>query len=485
MTRLKLPDYSLLMPLLFIAAILITGAALGNVIIPSFVDMICAPLPEIIGTIGLAAIVGVPSLVLVSLLEAVVVKRLSRAERLRRIFLWLLLGNTLSSIVGLFAEIRLQNSIWPNPLGFVLAWLLSSLAESPFVKWALKPLSCRFSSALRFSLIANAASYAALLAVVLALTALPLYSPSRLGLRKELRGALFVYHNHHRLSVFSRLPSSRLDVITTDDDPYTRGFCGSATGGMFLLDQHSLAWELIRAGDRWSVTSSPTRLPGVLLCVGGDGKTLVCGTTNRVIVVGGAGVQRNIWIRQESVVIPVRAALSYDGRYLAYTVQDLSWLERDYRDAFGRKFRTLAEAPPQFWQDYGDLILHDIDTDASSTVTRIHGNHFGFHPRSNLLAFVSYDAESQEDLIEVLDIRSQKRHTVARETFLQTASNIAWSPDGKFLAWMQWHAPNPFISRGYDGSLWIAATDGQGRAPMPIVFPRTVLGTWVLVWRSE
>ena len=60
MTRPKVSAFSLLIRLVVIGATLVPGIALGDVIMPSFVDMICAPLPSITGTMGLAAIVACP-----------------------------------------------------------------------------------------------------------------------------------------------------------------------------------------------------------------------------------------------------------------------------------------------------------------------------------------------------------------------------------------------------------------------------------------
>jgi hypothetical protein len=459
--------------LLVVGAALLPVKASANVIMPSFVDMICAPLPSILGTMGLSAVVGVPSLVLVALLEAAVVKRLAHAGRLKRIFWCLLLGNTFSSIFGLFTEIRLHGSIWPNLFGFLLAWLLSAVVESPFVRWALKPQACKFSEVLRYSLIANGASYTALLTVALALTAFPLYNIDPTGLRKELRGQLFVYHSHHRLSVLSHLPTSRMDAVTTDQEPYTSGFYGSSTGRMFLKDKYSLARELTRSGDRWVVSPQPLLLPGTLLAVGSDGQTLVCGTTNRIVLVDNAGHQKSVLLTEAPDVMPVRAALSSDNRYLAYTIQEMWWFSR--QDAYGV---ILANAPPQFWQDYGDLFLRDLVGGTTLTVGRIQGNEFGFHPHDNRLAFKDLGGS-----IEILNVETGKRTMVASPKF--AASNIAWSPDGKCLAWMQWHAPSIFISRGYDGSLWVSSVDGNRQSPLPVVFPYTALGMWNLAWRSD
>src|ERR1700690_191061 len=79
---------------------------MANVIGPSIVDMICAPLPETLGSMFIGAVITVPTLLIIAVIEALVVNRLAKANQFWRLFRWLLLANSLSSFFGLFIELR-------------------------------------------------------------------------------------------------------------------------------------------------------------------------------------------------------------------------------------------------------------------------------------------------------------------------------------------------------------------------------------------
>jgi hypothetical protein len=374
-------------------------------------------------------------------------------------------------------ELRSLGSLYPSWWGFLLAYLLSAVVESPLLWVALRRDGFRYRTAFKFSFLANAASYAFLAVVVLALIAIPIYRLDPTGLRKELRGQIFVYHFRHSLTRVGDLPSCRAEPIVTDEQPYTHGFFGSASGRMFLMEDELQAWELHRNANRWQVDSQPAALPGRLLAVGNDGETLVCGVTNHVVLVSKQGVQQQVYA---IAGVPLRAALSYDGRYLAYSAGDFNWFGMEAIDASGRPTAgTRYTTPPQFLQDYGDLQVLALRERSLTDLGRVHGNQFGFHPNRNLLAYAG------DENIEVLNLESKAHTTMHVDSPIRIISNLAWSPDGKYLAFMQYRGPHFLISRGFGVSLWVATPDGSRLAPLPVAFTTSGFHLWNVVWRND
>ena len=454
---------------------LIPAPAMADVIGPSIVDMICAPLPGTLGSMFFGAVVTVPTLLIISIIETLVVMRLSPGVRFGRVFCWLLFANAISSILGLVMWFRPANSIYPVWWEWILAYVLSAGAESPFLWLVIRRNAVGFRSALTLSFAANAASYAFLVIVVLSLTAIPMYRLDPTGLRKELRGQLFVYHHRHSLTLLDDLPAGRPVQIVTDEQPYTHGFYGSP-GRMFLVDGEWHPWELKRTSNQWHVVSQSTPVMGRLLAVGTDGETLICGLTNQVVLAGKQGTPKEI---SGILGVPIRAALSRDGRYLVYTAEDVGLLELETRDPSDGQQKSRWRMPPQVIQDAGNLHIMDLVEGTSSFWGRLRGNQFGFHPSKNLLAVVG------EEGIEILDLDTKGRNVIRSERLHRVISNLAWSPDGKYLAFLQYHGPHWLVSRGFDSSLWIFTVDGNRFAPLPVAFSSSGSARWNIVWRND
>lgn len=458
----------------------------GNVIGPSFVDMICAPLPATFGAGFIGALIAIPSLLVIVTIETLVVNRLSDADMFWRLFRWLLLANAVSSCFGLFIDIRAPGSIYPAWWGFILAYLLSALVESPLIWWPLRQKRLAYHTALKYSFIANAASYAFLTVAALALTAIPMYQSDPTNLREELQGQIFVYHHRHALTRFDGFPSVRRTEIVTDDQPYTHGFCGSSSGRMFLVDGQFRAWELDRVGDQWRTASEPTSLPGRLLAVGADGETLVCGAANAIILCNKHGVIKTVATKEKG--LPVRAALSHDSRYLAYTVMEpgVSSMQAISESGWPAE-GTMATMPPQFLQDYGTLFLLDISTGTSSElVGTLNENCIGFHPSKNLLAIggVHYP-DTWIGTLSIINVETLSTKVIVTGGDQHAVSDLAWSPDGKFLAFLRSHGPHGFVARGFDASLWVVSDDGTRLAPLPVAIENSRHGAWNVAWRND
>lgn len=464
---------------------LMPAPLMGNAIGPSFVDFICAPLPAALISEFMAVAVALPILLAITTIESLVVNRLSKAKRFWQLFRWLFLANAISSLFGFVADIRSPGSIYPVWWGFVAAGVLSAIIEFPFLWRPLRRDGFRYRTVLKFSLAANAASYAFLAVVVLGFTAIPMYQTDPTNLRSELRGQIFVYHYHNSLTVLGGLPSIRPVNLVTDAQPYTHGFFGSPLGRMFLIDGQLRAWELKQEDKQWRVASQPTELPGRLLTVGADGETLVCGTMHSILLVNRHGTITKTIATDDRV--PMRAALSYDSRYLAYTVMDLDDFNSHAIAAFGGTAKgTRGTMRPSFVQEYGTLRLLDCTTGRTSDLGQLHGGCMGFHPSMNRLAI----AETIFDTtwirtVRIVDVETLSSNVIWTREFGQFNSNIAWSPDGRFLACLQWRGPHGFVSRGYDASLWVITADGKRSAPLPAAFAQSKMGLWDVAWRND
>ena len=461
---------------------LVPPRVMANVIGPSIVDMICAPLPGALGSI-FGIIIAVPTLLVIALIETLVVNHLSKTKQFWRLFRWLFVANSLSSFFGLFIELRAPGSIYPAWWGFVVAYLLSAIAESPFLWLPLRRNGFRFSAALKFSFSANTASYLFLAAVVLALTAIPMYRADPTNLRRELRGQILVYHHRHSLTLLGDLPSYATKLLAADNQPYTHGFHGSSSGRMFLVDGGLRAWELIRASNSWSVAPESMSLPGRLLAVGADGETLVCGTTDEIMLVTKQGVIKTITIYEGP---PIRAALSHDRRYLAYTTMDPKMFNSQAISESGWPANgTRGTMPPQFLQDSGWLHLLDLSTGISSPLAFFRGNCIGFHPSANWLAIGGELSPEWAGTVSIINVETRSTKLIWTKEFDRVISELAWSPDGKYLAFLQRHGPTLYVHRGYDASLWIITSDGNRSTPLPVAFAGSQLGLWNVAWRND
>ena len=178
---------------------------IGNVIEPSIVNMICAPVPVPFGH-AFTLVITVPTLLVITTIEAIVVNHLSKVKRFWRLFRWLFLANAISSFFGVFVDMRAPGSIYPAWRGFMIAYLLSAVAESPLLWVPLRRNGFTFPTALRFSFLANAASYAFLAVLVLGLTAIPMYQTDPTHLRGDLLGQILVYQYRNTLTVVQRIP---------------------------------------------------------------------------------------------------------------------------------------------------------------------------------------------------------------------------------------------------------------------------------------
>ena len=249
---------------------------------------------------------------------------------------------------------------------------------------------------------------------------------------------------------------------------------------MFLVNGQLRGWELNRVGDQWRVASQPATLPGRLLAVGADGATLVCATADSIILVNKEGTSKMIPVHDG---IPIRAALSYDSRYLAYTVADPG----KYDSSSTHAAWPEEKRPPQFLQDYGMLHLLDVSTGTSSDLGILMGNSIGFHPSRNLLAIGDCQyPQTWIATVSIVNVETLSTNVIWTQKLGHVISQIAWSPDGEFLAFLQWHGPHGFVTRARDASLWIISADGKRSAPLPIPFARGYLtSTWNLAWRND
>jgi WD40 repeat protein len=253
---------------------------------------------------------------------------------------------------------------------------------------------------------------------------------------------------------------------------------------MFLVDAGLRVWELTRAGNSWSVASETMSLPGRLLAVGADGETLVCGTTNEIILITKQGVTKTVTIDEGA---PIRAALSHNRRYLAYTTMDPDLFNSQAISESGWPTSgTRGTMPPQFLQDYGSLHLLDLSTGISSPLAFLHGNCIGFHPSANWLAIGgTLSPETWIGTVSIIDVETKSTKLIWTKKFGHVISELAWSPDGKYLAFLQGHGPTMYVSRGYDASLWIITADGSRSTPLPVAFAGSRMGLWDVVWRND
>lgn len=423
--------------LIFLLVTASAGAVQANMVLPSVVDVVASPL---LSSIWLVTIpLSLLTLLGISFIEALVLKRLLPSVTPLRVMAWLVLLNAITSVTGAFMG-PFFTTLFP---GMFIAYGLTVVAEGLLLHKIPFALGMSLARRMVVSLGMNTASYAVLGLVLAALVYGPGWRTRDATLQQEARGTVIV-ESFQAL----RLDTGRLHLEEIAPfRPMTAAGNGKAIafeGGKAIL----VAFGKTGFRQEEEVTFSDHDLLGVSpaldrAAIAVDGCLQVVNREGQQLPTP-SGLVADGW--------PVR--FSHSGRYLAtYATQRDSGTHRD-KGGF-----VLVEG--------GKVTALDA---------WVYPHAYAFNPATDELAWI---AGKQ---IAILDPATGKLRTLRLSARYDRPQTIAWSPDGRLL--VSTASMNPFVGSGLslprltiwsaDGSRWcpLGRHDYMGWGADPLVWVR-------------
>jgi len=394
--------------------------ASANIYVPSFVQVLTAPLPY--SLLGFALVGAVPVLLAITAIEARVVRYCLRASPLPGLFGQLLAINTATSILG-YVFMPHGVEIWP---GLVLAFAISAVAEGSLLiaingrRRPEVPAHGFFLASLRM----NSASYIVMAAVLACLVYLPVLGNEDRSIPRSLHGTLVLTRSsasvlHIDLDRHPMLLSSE-DEIELPEAGYLAECVAGADGGLLGVTGKGGVVLLDRDRASWRVRRQISLLPsGECRGISPNGRYACCIRSERPELY-------DLQIRRTLAHIPLEAvevdsaAVSIDGRYVA--AEDRFDVKLSHNSYTGG-CRTS---------------VFDTATRKTKSLGAVRGARM-----SPVAAVLAWDDDSG---LVMLDLRNGHRRRIAVRGSI--SSEIAWSPDGTHIAYVG--HPNPFTAQGWN-----------------------------------
>lgn len=423
-----------------LAVMLISTRADANIYMPSFIQYVTAPLLWSIYLITL--VFTIPVVLVIGFIEALVVRRYAKSASLLALTAQMAGLNALTSLVGVYA-LPTGTELWPGLLiAFIITVPLEAFLLGAFFRRALAPPSV--ARVLRISLWMNTASYALLTCVLVGLIYIPLIGQENRDIRAHLSGTLVMARLGRivELNFNGRAPKlspeQKLDVESAGDYQARDDRTVAATspdGKLFRLVRSAQGW---RAESR--VVHSPAKTE-TIVGVSLDGALICCTVEGRWMV---RDTRRNkcIYASRDRAPEWASAAFSPDGRFVV--------------------LRGAAHGAS----------LVDLGPGRSSPLQNCGRGQFS--PDSKLLAWVDGGA------IRILNCATGRSRRL-RVPGQVTSDGMAWSPDGKHIAYLG--HPNPFTAQRWTPDVRVVSVRDGGSvtlyprlftagAPCPMVWLR-------------
>jgi len=374
---------------------------LADIYIPSLVQFITGPL--LWSLYGVTLIFTIPMILAVGFIEALVLRRYSTGLRLWTLTWRLAILNAFTSLLGTYFTWPGTN-LWP---GLVVAFLLTVLIEAGLLRLGRFGLPKGFPALgyLKASAYMNGVSYGLLAVVLAGLIYLPVIGKEDRALAKAVSGKVVIAGIYGLDTV--ELKTGRLIPAPSshrrDFQPWT--FMQTREGELYALGDDTReksdwarfiwsrgAWR--RSGGRPPVwTNCPIAISPnekLLLYAEEDFTLVVDREANKIVRSLSAGIG---WGR-----------FSYDNRFLVC----------------GKR-----------WSD--DLRLIDLKTGKETLLPD--ARFAAFNPAAAELAWVEYGAERNDSLV-IYDCLKGKTRNLHLPGSAGRVSFVAWSPDGKYLAYL-------------------------------------------------
>ncbi|MCE5323746.1 DPP IV N-terminal domain-containing protein [bacterium] len=365
-------------------------------------------------------IVTIPVLLVISGVEALVVRRYTKGRKTP--FGGLVIINAVTSIFGTFFMPQ-GTELWPGlPICYVLTILSEGLILFVFSNRMRLPRSIRQSFVISAKM--NTASYALLTAILLAVIYLPQIGNENPNIRRAVSGKLVMheYRNDFQILNISSSPPKLQDVVELglrtspldSDEKRIKNFLLLADGQIIGLMPHKLL-HLRYIDGSWQ--KDYVNLPDGLsdpVGMSHDGGLICCTFRGRQVIYDLESKKKLQDLDKYMDGID-RAAFSFDNRYAA--------LAHRYEVSLGNNATQSAVKS----------ILVDLET---GSVT----------PLKDAWYFASCPVKAQvawviDNTIVVIDCSSRHKRTT-RVPGSICSNCIAWSPDGCFIAYLG--HPNPF-----------------------------------------
>lgn len=400
------------------------GPAAANMMLPSFADIVASPLFYSLWlvTIPVAAL----ALLLVTLIEAVVVRGFFPGTRFRTLAGGLFLLNAGTSLAGLL----MAPSPGLLPQGFLAAFAATVAAEAllfPLLPFARR---LRFMHRIMASVAMNVPSYLVLGAALAFLTYGPHWSTRDPSLLQSAHGTL-VSQKDFALRLDRRPLSETTPALPSRGQPIA-----VAGGGIALMHEDYIDLrepETDNASDAGRILFGRGKLLGVSpdlqkAAVSIDGQLRFVDRRGRLLP-----SPRNIYPEEPPVLF------SRNGRYAALIATN--------------------ESPHVMWREHQFCLLEGSHVELLSPSPKILS--FAFSPVADELAWLTHDG------VTILDCSSGKRRFIKMRNHSAYQGSIAWSPDGRLLACIAEF--NPFLARAwFQTRANLISADGQRWYPLEV-----------------
>lgn len=382
-------------------------AAHADIWIPSFVQCITSPLLSSFSVIAL--IVTIPVTLGVSALEALVVRKYAKGIQLSSIIWYLAIINIITSIFGTIM-MPLGTELWP---GLLVCFVLTVIAEGillfAFADRLKLPRSIRQAFAISTKM--NAVSYAVLAGTLAALVYLPRIGNESPIVRKAISGklAMVSFGDSFQVLDLSSTPSglSKEQTLGLTPNEYLAGTGGQIVG---LMPHEIVKLRYTDRGWKKHFVNLPPELSDPI-SLSQDGR-LICCTFNDGQSIYDLKSRRMVRYLGRCMKKVSIAAFSFDNRFVA--IADMS----------DTTSNTVAK-------------LIDLKTGAVAPLKDAWG--FTFNPTRNQLAWET------DNCIIIYDCFSGLQKTLKVPGTI--ASRIAWSPEGRFIAYLG--HPNWFTAQNW------------------------------------
>lgn len=431
-------------PLILALWLLSVSPAQADVYVPSFVQFLTAPL--VWSVYGITLIITLPVILVIASIEALVLRRYATKRPIWKLIAYLAVVNALTSLLG-FVLIPTGSELWP---GLALAFAATVVIEvvplrllSPGIP---KPAPLR--TFLKASFWMNTASYSAMAATLAALVYLPGAMHEDGTVRASAAGSIIGYESglqryvaadlsgasltSTRYTTGFHLPQERMVNMPSADDA-TLTYSPGADGSLREVADGRITSILRFVQGKWSTEriEPPPRLTDVL-AVSPDGKLALCNKGKSAAVIAVSSQERVMFVGQQ-LATSADIGFSHDGRHLAYA------LEAEHREGADTYYQTLH--------------LVDLRTRRETSLGEVYGARFS--PTATELAWMAAN-----DTVQIYDCRTQSRRALRLPGAIRTGTGVAWSPDGRLIAYLgslnpftyQLWAPDVCAVRAADGA---------------------------------
>lgn len=379
-----------------LAAVAAPTPALANIYVPSFVRMLTAPGP--MSFLIYTVFWTVPVLLSIGFLEALVLRRYTKAATLPQLTFRLAAINGVSSAIG-WVVLPTGTEIWALPLAFVL----TIPVEAAILELA-EGKRLGLGSLRRVIIIStrmNALSYSVLAVVVAGLVYVPAIGHEDNSIAREVSGRLLVVQG--QASNLLDLSDGSLRRTQGSPPGWNRGV--SISGDAIVVCREDGVRRYVLADLEWSSTKIDLSQDGAdVYALSHDGSRACC-VQDRTGVVRDLETGKILCQLPKEHSIPDYCLFSPDGEFLACR--------------YSRRMKDGGVLNRQ-------TFIVDVHSGEHTIVEDAYC--FAFSPVEPVLAW------AHDQCITLHDCRTRKRTTIRLPGPVR--SDIAWSPDGRFIAFL-------------------------------------------------